>query len=131
MIKYLENLTSETFSHNVNKTLRFPSITLCPFFKLYTNRFEATEGKFPPTMQSLGLLDFSHVFDNRYAVFLVFFGFPAYLLISNVRNITRGDFNDTSIFVPTLINNLGDEEHCFTYNPPEFSRVGFDLGRVS
>ena len=63
--------------------------------------------------------------------FQPFLIFLAFLLVLNVRNITRGDFNDTSIFVPTLINNLGEKQHCFTYTPPEFSRVGLDQGLVS
>ena len=47
------------------------------------------------------------------------------------RNITRNDFNDSRVFVPSLINNIAGEQYCFTYNPPELSRVGIDKGNVS
>ena len=127
--KHLENLTSETYSHEVKESLNFPSVSLCPIFK--HGKISVAESNFPPTIQSLGLLDFSHLFDKRYAVFITLPpSCPNDILY--VRNVTRSDFNDTSIFVPIMINNIGSEEvFCFTYNPPEPSRVGLDMGAVS
>ena len=68
---YLEERTSETYSHRYNETLHFPSVTLCPTFKdgkNGANRFSVTQTKFPSSMQSLGLLDFSHMLADRYPV---------------------------------------------------------------
>ena len=62
--KLLDGLVSETYSHEFNETLPFPSLTFCPFLLDYDLKsFPEAEWK-APLIQNL-VLNFSHNFNDR------------------------------------------------------------------
>ena len=62
--KLLDALTSETYNHEFNDTLPFPSVTFCPFFRDYDVKSFADAERKTPLIPNF-VLDFSHYFTDR------------------------------------------------------------------
>ena len=135
LLKLLDGLTSETYSHEYEfKDLQpFPSVTFCPFFRVYEDYESFSEADRNTPLMPNFIFDFDHKFSDKYIIIVLcnFCCTVGDILTSQCRNVTKRDFNDSTIFVQNITTSINHINRCFTYNPPKLSIVGFDRGRVS